>query len=322
MIKQLIAVFWGTPSSATGRMVGLRPYCASARRLFYLVAYSSYRRLVPESVNAGKSYFQVELEGEVHDSPRFSVLGQTNGRRFYTVVTDVFTESIRQPDAVSNSRPPATGVAQELTATTTRIEFVTQTIVTPVPDLCEFYYVPIQAELKPVPAQEIDEPALPALSPSLESSSWLPRLPAKPVVRLDSHGPNVVGVVVVIMAVLFALAAVGALVTILRGRFKRGRRHGVMSPRCGGSTADDRLTYLPDKKPSAAPAVQYLPNLHSLGIHTASAGSYSRGTNPRMSLDDVRLTPRINPFPSPKDGGGFDKGPTNIACRGGWQWSM
>ncbi len=322
MIGQLIAVFWGTPSSATGRMVDSRPYCAFARRLFYVVAYSSYRRLVPESVSAGKSYFQVELEGEIHDSPQFSVLGQSKGRMFYTVVTDIFTESIPQHDAVSNSRPPATGVAQELTATTTRIEFVTQTIVTPVPDLGEFHYVPIRIELIPVLAQEIGEPAVPALSPALESSSWLPRLPAKPVVRLDSHGPNVVGVVVVIMAVLFALAAVGALVTILRGRFKRGRRHDVMSPYCGGSTSDDRLTYLPDKKPNAAPTVQYLPNLHSLGIHTVSVSSHSSGANPRMSLDDVRLTPRINPFPSPKDGGGFDKGPTNIACRGGWQWRI
>jgi hypothetical protein len=42
--------------------------------------------------------------------------------------------------------------------------------------------------------------------------------------------------------------------------------------------------------------MQYLPNLHSLGIHTVS---YSNGANTRMSLEDVRLTPRI-PFPSPK----------------------
>ena len=62
--------------------MGSRPYCAFACRLFDLVAYSSYRRLVPESVGAGTSYFQVELGGEVHDSPHFSVLGQSNGRRF------------------------------------------------------------------------------------------------------------------------------------------------------------------------------------------------------------------------------------------------
>lgn len=315
MVKQLVAVFWGAPSSAIGRTLGLRPYCAFACRLFDLVAYSSYRRLVPESVSAGKSYFQVELEGEVHDSPHFSVLGQSNGRGFYSVVTDISTESIRQPDAVSNSHPPATSAAQEPKTTTTLIEFVTQTIVTPIPNLCEFHYVPIQVEFIPVLAQEIDEPAV---SPSLESSSWLPRLAEKPAVRLDSHSPNVVGVVVVIMGVLFALVAVGALATILRGRFKRSRQLGVMSPYCGGPTAGDRLR---DKKSNAAPTVQYLPNLHSLGIHTVSTGSYSSGANPRMSLDDVRLTPRVMPFPSPKGGGGFDKGST-IASKGRWQWVM
>ena len=82
VVKQLVAVFWEVPSSAIGRMVGSRPYCAFACRLFDLIAYSSYRRLVPESVGAGTSYFQVELAGEVHDSPHFSVLGQSNGRRF------------------------------------------------------------------------------------------------------------------------------------------------------------------------------------------------------------------------------------------------
>ena len=192
---------------------------------------------------------------------------------------------------------------------------MTQTIVTPIPNSCEFHYVPIQVEFIPVLAQEIDEPAL---SPSLESSSWLPRLQEKPVVRLDSHSPNVVGVVVVIMGVLFALVAIGALATILRGRFKRSRQLDVMSSYSGGLTAGDRL---PDKRPNAAPTVQYLPNLHSLGIHTMSTGAYSSGANPRMSLDDVRLTPRAIPFPSPKSGGGFDKGPT-IASRGGWQWVM
>ena len=244
------------------------------------------------------------------------MLGQLNGRRFYTVVNNISTESIREPGAVSDYRPPTTGTAEELKVTTPLVEFVTQTIVMPVPSSCEFHYVPIQAELIPVLAQGIDEPAVPTLSHSLESSSWLPRLPAKPVVRLDSHGPNVVGVVVVIMVTLFALVAVGALVTILRGRCKRNQQG---SPYCGESTADDHLTRLPDKKRDTVPTVQYLPNLHSLGIHTASAGSYSSGANTRMSLDDVRLTPRI-PFPSPRGRGPRgrgDNGSTNIASRGG-----
>ena len=269
---------------------------------------------MPESVSAGKSYFQVELVGEVYDSPHFSVLGQFIGRRVCTVVTDTYTESIRQPAAISNSRPPAIDSVQELKVTTPLMELVTQTIVMPIPSSCEFHYVPIQIELIPVPAQEIDELALPAISPSLES--WLPRLPAKPVVRLDSHRPNVVGLVVVIMVVLFALVAVGALVTILRGRRKRSRQLTVMSPYCGERTADDRFTCLPDRKPNAAPTVQYLPNLHSLGIHTVPAGGYSNGINTRTSLDDelddVRLTPRI-PFPSLK--GDATKGHC-IASRG------
>ena len=285
-----------------------------------MFAYLSYRRLVPESFNAGKSYFQVELAGEAYDSPHFSVLGQLNGRRFYTVLNDISTGSIREPDAVSDSRPPTTDTAEELKVTTPLVEFVTQTIVMPVPSSCEFHYVPIQVELIPVLAQEIDEPARPTLSPSLESSSWLPRLPAKPVVRLDSHGPNVVGVVVVIMVTLFALVAVGALVTILRGRYKRNRQLNVGSPYRGESTAGDHLTRLPDKKRNTVPTVQYLPNLHSLGIHTVSAGSYSSGANTRMSLDDVRLTPRI-PFPSPRGGGPRGGGECNKGSTG-WPWLM
>ena len=158
----------------------------------------------------------------------------------------------------------------------------------------------------PVSAQQIDLPSVPAISLSLESSPWLPHLPAKPMVRLDSHGPNVVGLVAVIMVVLFALAAVGAVVATLRGRCKRGRQLNVMSSYRGETTANDRLTRLPEKKLNAAPTVQYLPNLHSLGIHTVSEGPYSNGANTRMSLEDVQLTPRM-PFPSPKRIGRFEK---------------
>ena len=226
-------MFWRAPSLATGGTAGSRPYCAFACSLFGLVANSGHRRLVPESFNAGKSYFQVELAGEVYDSPHFSVLGQFNGRSFYTVVTDICTESIREPDAVSYSRPHATGTAEELKETTPLTEFVTQTIAIPVPSSCEFPYVPIRVELIPVLVQEFDGSAVPTLSSSLQSSSWLPHLSAKPIVRLDSHSPNVVGVVAVIMVILFVLAAVGALVATLRGRCKRNRQLNVVSPYCG-----------------------------------------------------------------------------------------
>ena len=106
------------------------------------------------------------------------------------------------------------------------------------------------------------------------------------------------------MVVLFALAAVGALVAILWGRRKRnGQLSAIRSyHRDREAKADSRLTRLPDKRLNAAPTVQYLPNLHSLGIHTVSEGSYPDGASTRVSLEDVRLTPRI-PFPSPKNVG-------------------
>ena len=107
------------------------------------------------------------------------------------------------------------------------------------------------------------------------------------------------------MAVLFALAAIGALVATLRRRCKGGRQLNVMNSYGGEPKTDDRLTRLPSKK-----TVQYLPNLHSLGIHTVSEGQYSNGDSSdsrRMSLEDVRLTPRI-PFPSPKGMGDATKG--------------
>jgi hypothetical protein len=113
------------------------------------------------------------------------------------------------------------------------------------------------------------------------------------------------------MVVLFALAVVGALVGVLRGRRKRSGQLNVLGSYHGQTKAGDRLTRLPDKKPSAAPTVEYLPNLHGLRIHTLSEGSNSNGADTRMmSLEDVRLTPRIA-FPRPK-GGGCEKGGLNI----------
>ena len=99
---------------------------------------------MPESIGPGKSYFQVELAGEVYDSPHFSVLSEFYGGRLFTVVTDIWAESIQQPSAVSSPRPPAISTAQELKATMPLIEFVTHTIVMSIPSSCEFHYVPIQ----------------------------------------------------------------------------------------------------------------------------------------------------------------------------------
>jgi len=220
--------------------------------------------LIPESLSPGNSYFQVESAGKVYDSPYFSV-----------------AESIRKLDAMSSPGPPATGTRQ---GTTPLIELVTQTIVATVSSS----------------SHQIELPSLPAIPISLESLSWLPSLPAKPPVRLDSHDLNVVGPVMVIMAVLLALAAIGALVAVLHSRCTRNRRLDVTAPCHRGTKADDRPTRSPEKKKlDGAPRVQYLPNLHSLGIHTVPEGLHSNGTSSRMLFEDVRLTPRI-PFPSPR----------------------
>jgi hypothetical protein len=115
------------------------------RRPFIIAVAAHFNncRLVPESVNPGKSYFQVELAGEVYDSPYFSVVGEFDERGLCEVGVDMCTETVGEPGAAPNPRRPTASDAQALEATTPPIELVTQTIVLPVSSSSEFHCDPI-----------------------------------------------------------------------------------------------------------------------------------------------------------------------------------